>query len=186
MHSGKHKKMLEGHSKGVRSLAYSPDYRFLVSAGFDYDALVWNPYVEHLILRLHGTYQNETRVFCIVVCCWEHLHTIWALFLAISSPWMSLCSPDFSSLIGFVVCMQILHANIILYNIQTGHTSSLCGVQIIPNTPQIITADTEGVFKVWNIRNFSCMQTFTGENVTTLRDFVSVTPHKRLVATARV
>ena len=36
VHSGKHKKMLEGHSKGVRSLAYSPDYRFLVSAGFDY------------------------------------------------------------------------------------------------------------------------------------------------------
>ena len=90
--SGKHKKQLEGHQKGVRALTYSNTYRFLVSAGFDYDAFVWNPYVEHLILRLHG------------------------------------------------------------------HNSSLCGVEVIPDTPQIITADTSGVFKVWDMRNFSCMQ----------------------------
>ena len=31
---GKHKRVLKGHTKGVRSLAYSPDYRFLVSGGF--------------------------------------------------------------------------------------------------------------------------------------------------------
>lgn len=69
MHTGKSRKTLTGHTKvraapcvtgvaserftsrssvapppvstqGVRSLAYSPDYRFLISAGFDYDALV--------------------------------------------------------------------------------------------------------------------------------------------------
>ena len=40
MHTGKARKTLTGHTKGVRSMAYSPDYRFLVSAGFDYDALV--------------------------------------------------------------------------------------------------------------------------------------------------
>ena len=118
VHSGKHKQMLDGHTKGVRSLAYSSDYRFLVSAGFDYDALVWNPYVEHLILRLHG------------------------------------------------------------------HQASLCGVEIIPNTPQIITGDVEGVFKVWDIRNFSCMQTFTGESLHP-SSFVSVTPHKRIVTSGR-
>ena len=117
--TGKHKKVLEGHSKGVRSLAYSPDYRFLVSAGFDYDAYVWNPYVKNLILRLNG------------------------------------------------------------------HTASLCNVEIIPNTPQIITADTTGVFKVWDIRNFACVQTLVGENITWMRDFVSLTPHKRLVAAGR-
>ncbi|KAJ0399503.1 hypothetical protein ATCC90586_007532 [Pythium insidiosum] len=54
VHTGKHKQQLDGHSKGVRSLAYSPEYRFLVSAGFDFEALVWNPYVDQLILRLHG------------------------------------------------------------------------------------------------------------------------------------
>jgi WD40 repeat protein len=82
VHTGKHKQQLDGHTKGVRSLAYSPEYRFLVSAGFDFDALVWNPYVDQLILRLHG------------------------------------------------------------------HNNSLCGVEIIPDTPQILTADVDGIFKV--------------------------------------
>ncbi|GBG25620.1 Coatomer subunit beta'-1 [Hondaea fermentalgiana] len=41
-----------------------------------------------------------------------------------------------------------------------GHNSSLVGVKAIPNTPEIITADNEGFFKIWDIRNFSCVQTF--------------------------
>ncbi|OQR91657.1 hypothetical protein ACHHYP_04492 [Achlya hypogyna] len=45
VNTGKHKQQLDGHMKGVRALAYSSEYRFLVSAGFDFDALVWNPYV---------------------------------------------------------------------------------------------------------------------------------------------
>ena len=92
MHTGQHKKTLKGHSKGVRSLAYSPGSRFLFSAGFDYDALVWNPYVEQIITHLYG------------------------------------------------------------------HSASLCNVEVIPNTTQIITADITGVFKVWDSRSWECMQ----------------------------
>jgi len=66
MHTGKERKTLIGHTKGVRSLAYSPEYRFLVSAGFDYDALVWNPYVEKLILPLHGHNRLVPTVCCAV------------------------------------------------------------------------------------------------------------------------
>ncbi|KDO35228.1 hypothetical protein SPRG_00073 [Saprolegnia parasitica CBS 223.65] len=118
VNTGKHKQQLDGHMKGVRALAYSSEYRFLVSAGFDFDALVWNPYVDQLILRLHG------------------------------------------------------------------HQNSLCGVEIVPDTPQIITADIDGVFKVWDIRNFACMQTFTAENVSLgeIKTFASVTSQKRIVA----
>ncbi|KAG7389280.1 hypothetical protein PHYBOEH_007545 [Phytophthora boehmeriae] len=115
VHTGKHKQQLDGHAKGVRSLAYSSEYRFLVSAGFDFDALVWNPYVDQLILRLHG------------------------------------------------------------------HNNSLCGVEIIPDTPQIITADVDGVFKVWDIRNFACMQTFTAENMGDVKNIVSITSEKRIL-----
>jgi WD40 repeat protein len=119
INTGKARKVLEGHAKGVTSLAYSQEYRFLVSAGFDYDAVVWNPYVEKLILRLHG------------------------------------------------------------------HNSSLVGVEIIPDTPQIITADKEGFIKVWDIRNFSCMQTFNGENVTSIQAFKAIYDHKCLVSGGR-
>ncbi|OQR86817.1 hypothetical protein THRCLA_10513, partial [Thraustotheca clavata] len=118
VNTGKHKQQLDGHTKGVRALAYSSEYRFLVSAGFDFDALVWNPYVDQLILRLHG------------------------------------------------------------------HQNSLCGVEIIPDTPQIITADIDGVFKVWDIRNFACMQTFSAENINLgeIKAFASITSQKRIVA----
>lgn len=119
VHTGKHKQQLDGHAKGVRSLAYSPEYRFLVSAGFDFDALVWNPYVDQLILRLHG------------------------------------------------------------------HNNSLCGVEIIPDTPQIVTADVDGIFKVWDIRNFACMQTFTAENMGDVKGIVSITSQKRIVAAGK-
>lgn len=119
VHSGRHKKTLEGHEKGVRSLAYNEDYRFMVSAGFDYDALVWNPYVEHLILRLHG------------------------------------------------------------------HNAPLCKVEMIENSPQIITADTSGIFKVWDIRNFGCVQTFGLGTPETLQYFASITPNKTILAVGR-
>ena len=53
---GKLKRTLTGHAKGVRKITYNSDYRFLISVGFDFDVLVWNPYVANLILRLsdHG------------------------------------------------------------------------------------------------------------------------------------
>ena len=62
----RHKKTLEGHSKGVRSLAYSPGSRFLFSAGFDYDALVWNPYVEQACVceaDIAGRFHTSTALF---------------------------------------------------------------------------------------------------------------------------
>lgn len=39
-----------------------------------------------------------------------------------------------------------------------GHTSSLIHVEVIEGTPQIITADSAGVLKLWDIRNFECVQ----------------------------
>jgi WD40 repeat protein len=49
------KKTLRGHGREVYSLAYSPSYHCLLSAGLDTECLVWNPYVEHVpIFRLKG------------------------------------------------------------------------------------------------------------------------------------
>jgi WD40 repeat protein/Ca2+-binding EF-hand superfamily protein len=42
VHTKKWKSALVGHKRGVVSLAYAPDHGLLVSAGFEYDALVWD------------------------------------------------------------------------------------------------------------------------------------------------
>ncbi|CEG37948.1 ef hand family protein [Plasmopara halstedii] len=66
-----------------------------------------------------------------------------------------------------------------------GHNNSLCGVEIIPGTPQIITADVDGIFKVWDIRNFACMQTFTADNVGEVKSIVSIISSKRILAAGK-
>ncbi len=55
VNTGYKQRELRGHVKGVFSLAYSHEHRFLMSAGSDRDALVWNPMVKSRpIFRLKG------------------------------------------------------------------------------------------------------------------------------------
>jgi WD40 repeat protein len=48
-------------------------------------------------------------------------------------------------------------------NISTlqGHSQSLIGIKIIPNSHQIITGDVSGIFKVWDARTLTLNQTFS-------------------------
>ncbi|CAE7594193.1 unnamed protein product [Symbiodinium natans] len=67
-----------------------------------------------------------------------------------------------------------------------GHTHALCGVSVVPGTPQILSADVAGTFRLWDMRSFRCVQSFGG-NATTLNDlntFCVMPPHHRLAAGA--
>ncbi len=119
--TGKLRRTLNGHAKGVRRIAYSPEWKVLVSVGFDFDVLVWNPYVAHLILRMQD------------------------------------------------------------------HGCSLCGVEIVPNTPILVTADVQGNVKVWDVRNLSPVQTIKAEEKMNgqLKSIVTIPSTKRIVAVGR-
>jgi WD40 repeat protein len=41
-----------------------------------------------------------------------------------------------------------------------GHNHPLVGVKCLPDTPQIVSVDISGMIKVWDVRNFLCVQTF--------------------------
>ena len=43
-----------GHKRAVREMAYSEKHKVLVSVGFDFDVLVWNPYLTCPIMTLEG------------------------------------------------------------------------------------------------------------------------------------
>ena len=45
---------LVGHTKGINSLTYNAEHRFLVSSGFDHDVFVWSPFVNTLLYKLKG------------------------------------------------------------------------------------------------------------------------------------
>lgn len=42
-----------------------------------------------------------------------------------------------------------------------GHSQSLIGIKTIPGTPQVITGDVSGIFKVWDTRTMTLVQTFS-------------------------
>jgi hypothetical protein len=57
-----------------------------------------------------------------------------------------------------------------------GHSSSLVKVECVPHTPEIISLDSDGIVKVWDIRNFSCVQVTHFVSVikaTKLRDWIA-------------
>ena len=45
-----------------------------------------------------------------------------------------------------------------------GHSQSLIGVKVISGTTQIVTGDVSGIFKVWDARDLSLVQTFSIPN----------------------
>mmetsp|Transcript_25721 Transcript_25721/g.45135 ORF Transcript_25721/g.45135 Transcript_25721/m.45135 type:complete len:913 (-) Transcript_25721:3141-5879(-) len=62
-----------------------------------------------------------------------------------------------------------------------GHIHSLAGVKSVPNTHQLITADMSGMFKVWDVRTFTCIQNFnTSKN--DLNCFEVSYPEKKIIA----
>ena len=125
--TGRRKRILEGHTKGATRLGYSSESRFLMSGGFDFDIIVWNPYVDGYILRLPG------------------------------------------------------------------HQATICSVVLVPGTPQLVTADVSGVIKIWDVRNFGCVQTLTvnddeddgGERDKIARVVVDFQSKKRLLAAGK-
>jgi len=69
-----------------------------------------------------------------------------------------------------------------IFNLK-GHTHALCGVTVVPGTPQIISADVTGTFRLWDARKFRVVQSFGGnESFNDFSTFCHCTQHKRLAA----
>ena len=43
------------------------------------------------------------------------------------------------------------------------HLRGLVGVKVVENTPQVLSLDTGGLLKVWDIRRFGCVQSIKCE-----------------------
>jgi WD40 repeat protein len=49
----------------VREIAYSAEYKTLISCGFDFEIFVWNPYLEEPTISLKGHENPLVGVNCI-------------------------------------------------------------------------------------------------------------------------
>ena len=67
-----------------------------------------------------------------------------------------------------------------------GHEHPLVGVNIPKNLPCFITWDTHGMLKIWNISDYSWLQTFYVSNVNEVTCLQTIPDHRRLVWGSRV
>jgi len=115
---------LLGHTDIVMNLISLKKLDNLVSASLDSTIGVWDLYTNAMILKLEG---HKKGVFCLSY------------------------NPDFRLLIssGFDHDAYVWSpfVNSLVYRLK-GHHSSLVGCQCVDNSPEIITADSAGVFKV--------------------------------------
>lgn len=125
-----------GHSDIVMALTILRKLNNVASGSLDKTVNVWDSYTNARILQLHGHKKGVLDMTyspdyrLLFSCGFEHDACIWSPFV-----------------------------NSLVYRLK-GHHASLVGIQAIEDTPEIITADISGVFKLWDVRNYQCVQTF--------------------------
>jgi len=65
-----------------------------------------------------------------------------------------------------------------------GHNHSLVGVKALKGTNQVISADISGMFRIWDVRTFTTVQTFNCP-LNEVNCFAVTSPPKRIVAGGR-
>lgn len=125
-----------GHTKNVMNLLALNKLDNLVSASLDTTIGVWDTYTNAAIHKLKGhrkgvfSLSYNSDFRLLASCGFDHDAFVWSPFV-----------------------------NSLVYKLK-GHHASLVGVQNVADAPEIITADEDGVFKLWDIRTFQCLQTF--------------------------
>lgn len=126
----------QGHKDIVMSLTILQKLNNVASGSLDKTINVWDSYTNARVLELHGHKKGvldmtyNSEYRLLFSCGFEHDACVWSPFV-----------------------------NSLVYRFR-GHHASLVGIEAIENTPEVITADISGVFKLWDIRNYQCVQTF--------------------------
>lgn len=155
-------KILHGHNDMVTDLIAVPKLEFLISCSQDRKVILWDM-ISAEPGRVYGS------------------HTKGVLSLAFNQEYRLLFSAGFDH----DIYVWNPYIDSVAFTIE-GHNSSLVGVKVIPDSPQVISADIDGWVKVWDIRTLSCVQTFNLEEKQSgfrfsLSDFIYLQQHQRLV-----
>lgn len=133
---------INAHNDIVMKLIVLKGLNTLVSASLDTTIRIWDVYTHQQLMKLEGHKKGvfnldyNSEYRLLFSCGFDHDVCVW--------------SPFVSSMI---------------YRLK-GHHSTLVGCQCVENTNEIITADSAGVFKLWDITKFQNLQTFFAGNPT--------------------
>ncbi len=122
------------------SMIAMPKLQFLASAGLDKYWVLWD--------TINNKMKRKNKQ-----------HTRGILSLAFNERLILLFSAGFNH--EFYVWNPYIDKYI--YKI-VGHASPLIGVTVIENTSQLVSLDSDGYVKVWDVKKFNCVQTFSVEH----------------------
>jgi WD40 repeat protein len=130
------KATLSGHTDIVMKVLSLKSLDNIASASLDTTVGVWDTYISRMVMKLEG-----------------HSKGVFSLSYDESSRILA------SSGFDHDVFIWSPFVNTLVYKLK-GHRSSVVGCHCVEGKPELITADTSGVFKVWDVRTFQCVQTF--------------------------
>jgi len=134
------KSCLEGHTDIVMQVLSIDSLDSIVSGSLDRTINIWDSYTEQQTTKLLG-------------------HTKGVNSLAFNSTHRFLISSGFDH-----DCFVWSPFGSTLLHKLRGHRAALVGCHTVEGTSELLTADTSGIFKLWDLRNFQCLQTFTSDH----------------------
>ena len=152
------KVLKNGHTEMVTDLLPLPKLESLISCSSDHKVILWD--------MISG---SPRRFY--------NAHKMGVLSLAFNEEYRLLFTAGFDH----DIYVWNPYIDTVAFTIE-GHNSSLLALEVIPGTPQIVSADLEGWVKVWDIRNLSCVQSFNlGGNQGDFGDFIHFSRYKKLL-----
>lgn len=133
---------IAAHTDIVMDLLVLKKLNTLVSASLDTTIIIWDVYTHNAIMRLKG-------------------HTKGVFNLSYNAEYRLLFSCGFDH----DVCVWSPFVGSMIYRLK-GHRATLVGCQCVDESCEMITADAGGMFKLWDVRNFQCIQTFFSSTTT--------------------
>jgi WD40 repeat protein len=128
--------VVHGHSNILMKLLALDRLDNLMSASLDGTIGCWDTYTNTVIHKLRGHSKGIFELSfnpdyrLLFSCGFDHDVFVWSPFV-----------------------------NSLVFKLK-GHRASLIGCQSVEHSPEIITADEDGIFKLWDVRTFQCVQTF--------------------------
>lgn len=153
---------VQGHTDLITDLIMIPKLQYLASCSLDKQVILWDT----ITLQKRRTYKQ---------------HTMGVVSLSFNPEYILLFSAGFDH----EICVLNPYIDQPVYKIQAHNAPIVC-IKAIQSTPQLVSCDSDGIVKVWDIRTFKCVQTIASHDNLDIAKFslaqvLAVWEHRRII-----
>ncbi|CAI2359758.1 unnamed protein product [Moneuplotes crassus] len=158
------KKLPKQHTKPIIDMKEIPQYKVIAACSLDKLIILWD------IVKRHAVQEIK-------------LDTVSVHSLAYSVDFRVMFSAGYENHINI---WSFERSDCYHMDQLGGHNAQVTAIEVIKDTPLLISADEIGFIKTWDIRNLSCFQTIHFESKGSIRSFLYVNSQKLIGADIRL